>query len=330
MTEVWVLVGFHVLIGAVLAFDLGFRPRGRSVRLIEAATWSGVWVLLALGFAAAIWQFWPIWQPAHPDLGRIKALEFPTGYLIEKALSIDNLFVFLVVFRYFGVPAPLQRTVLLWGILGALVLRAGLIVAGAVLLTRFFWMNYVFGAFLMYSACQLARTTEEATDPSRNVVLRVARRFLPVTPGYHASRFLVRQDGRWFATPLLLVLLVVETTDVLFALDSIPAVFGITRDVFIVYTSNVFAILGLRALYFLLARFLEMFHDLGIGLAVVLAFVGLKMMVEQAAGPSLAAHGWNDQVRTLTSLGVIAGILTIAVLTSLIRGPRPPAPNSDR
>src|SRR5579884_632182 len=268
MAELWVLVGFHVLIGAVLALDLGFRPHARVISRTEAAAWSAVWVALALAFAGAIWQFWPAWRPDQPDQGRIKALEFLTGYLVEKALSVDNLFVFLVVFRYFAVPADLQRKVLTWGILGALVLRASLILAGAALLTLFFWMNYVFGAFLIYTAYKLARAGEHDMDPSRNVVLRLARRFFPVTDDYGSGRFFVRSAGRWLVTPLFLVLLVVETTDLLFAVDSIPAIFGITHDVFIVYTSNIFAILGLRALYFLLAGLLDMFRYLDVGLAV--------------------------------------------------------------
>src|SRR5439155_2554469 len=231
-------------------------------------------------FAAGIWRFWDDWRPGEAGQGSVKALEFVTGYLIEESLSVDNLFVFLVIFRYFAVPPHLQHRVLFWGILGALVMRATMILAGAALLNAFHWMIYVFGVFLLYTAFKLFRSVEEEIDPGRNPLLRLAQRVLPVESSYDSPTFWVKREGRWYATPLPLVVLVVESTDVVFALDSIPAIFGITKDTFIVYTSNIFAILGLRSLFFLLAGFLGMFRYLSVGLAAVLAFVGLKMILE--------------------------------------------------
>jgi tellurite resistance protein TerC len=318
-----VLVGFHVFVLAMLALDLGvFQRHAHAVTFKEAAVWSAVWVGLALAFATGIWQFWHLWEPEQPDRGPAKAVEFLTGYLVEKSLSVDNLFVFLVIFRYFGVPAHLQHRVLLWGILGALILRATLILVGAALLAAFHWMTFVFGAFLIYTGYKLLRSVEEEIDPERNLFLRLARRFLPVVEGYDSSRFWVRHGGRWHATPLPLVLLVVETTDVVFALDSIPAVFGITRDPFIVYTSNIFAILGLRALYFLLANFLGRFRYLNVGLAAVMVFVGLKMLLEEPCRPYLAGLGIGEAELIFISLGVIAIILSAAVAASVLIKPR--------
>jgi tellurite resistance protein TerC len=321
--EFLVLVGFHVFVFAMLALDLGvFQRTAHAVGMREAAIWSVAWIALAMLFAAGIWQFWGDWHPDQADQGGVKAVEFVTGYVIEKALSVDNLFVFLVIFRYFAVPPPLQHRVLYWGILGALLMRATLILAGAALLKRFDWMIYAFGAFLLYTAYKMLRSSvNEDLDPGRNPLLRVARRFLPVVSDYDSDRFWVRRDGRWFATPLPLVLLVVESTDVVFALDSIPAIFAITKDTFIVYTSNIFAILGLRALFFLLAGFLGMFRFLSTGLAVVLAFVGLKMIVEEPLHPYLEQAGIGRNTLILISLGVVAGILTVAVIASIVVGP---------
>jgi tellurite resistance protein TerC len=290
----------------------------------EAAAWSAVWVALAMLFALGIWQFWDQWHPGQHDQGSVKAIEFVTGYLIEKSLSVDNLFVFLVIFRYFAVPAHMQHRVLYWGILGALIMRATLILAGAALLHTFHWMIYVFGAFLLYTAFKMLRSVEEEIDPGRNPLLRLARRFFPVIHTYDTPHFWVKRDGRWHATPLPLVLLVVESTDVVFAVDSIPAIFAITQDTFIVYTSNIFAILGLRALYFLLAGFLGMFRYLSVGLALVLAFVGLKMIVEEPLRPYLLGQGIGKQTSILISLGVVASILTVSVIASVIAGRREP------
>jgi tellurite resistance protein TerC len=326
--ELWILVGFHIFVILMLAIDLGvFQRKAHAVSMREAAIWSTVWVALAVAFGIGIWQYWHLWHPAAaPDEGEQKAIEYFTGYLVEKSLSVDNLFVFLVIFRYFAVPPHLQHRVLFWGIIGALVMRATLILIGWQLLENFHWMVYVFGGFLIYTGYKLLKSVEENIDPGRNPVLRLARRFLPVIDNYDSPRFWVKRDGRWYATPLPLVLLVVETTDVVFAIDSIPAIFGITSDPFIVYTSNIFAILGLRALYFLLANFLGMFRYLNIGLALVLAFVGVKMIAE---GPLhdygyLDAWGVGKRELILFSLAVIATILTVSVVASLIVGPAKP------
>jgi tellurite resistance protein TerC len=325
--EFAVLVGFHVFILAMLALDLGvFQRQARAVSMKAAAVWSTVWIALALAFAAGIWKFWHLWNPQSPGQGSAKAVEFLTGYLVEKALSVDNLFVFLVIFRYFAVPAHLQRRVLNWGILGALIMRAALILIGATLLAAFHWMIYLFGAFLLYTGYRLCRSAGKKIDPERNLFLRLARRFWPVVDSYESNRFWVRHEGRWHATPLPLVLLVVETTDVVFALDSIPAIFGITRDAFIVYTSNIFAILGLRSLYFLLANLLGMFRYLHIGLALVLVFVGLKMLLEEPCRSYLEAHGIGEGNLIFISLGVIAAILSAAVMASVLIKPKAPLP----
>ena len=315
---------FHVVIVVMLALDLGvFQKRAHVVSLREAVAWSIVWIALSLAFAAGIWRYWGDWHPDEASKGPDRAIEFLTGYLIEKSLSVDNLFVFLVIFRYFAVPPKYQHRVLAWGIIGALVLRAGMIVAGAVLLAWFHWMIYVFGVFLLYTAYKLARTSEEEIDPSRNRVLRLLRRVFPVVEDYDEPHFWLRRNGRLCVTPLLVVLVVIESTDVVFALDSIPAIFAVTRDPFIVYTSNIFAILGLRALFFLLAGFLGMFRYLHFGLAAVLGFVGVKMLVEEPLRPTFEAYGIGDRQLILISLGVIAIILGAAVVASLLAGPKP-------
>ena len=325
--EVQVLIGFHLFILLMLALDLGvFQRRAHAISIREAAMWSALWISFALLFALGIWQFWHIWrpEPEEANKGLDKSIEFLTGYLIEKSLSVDNLFVFLVIFRYFAVQPAYQHRVLQWGIVGALILRATLIVLGAALLAVFdFWMIYVFGVFLLYTAYKLASSKEEQIDPSRNRVLRLLRRFLPVAEDHDTPHFWIRRDGRLFVTPLLVVLVVVESTDVVFALDSIPAIFAVTRDVFIVYTSNVFAILGLRALYFLLAGFLGLFRYLHFGLAGVLAFVGLKMLIKEPLRPYLESHGITDRGMILISLSVVACILSVAVVVSLVAGPKP-------
>lgn len=293
---VW--VGFNLFVLGMLALDLGvFHRRAHAVTLREAGIWSAVWVALALAFNGVIYWAW----------GSDKALEFLTGYLIEKSLSVDNLFVFLMIFSYFSVPAMHQHRVLYWGIIGALIMRGIFIATGVALLNAFHWMIYVFGGFLVITGIRLMFSTDKEVEPERNPVLRIVRRLLPVTTHYHGQSFFIRVEGRTWATPLLLVLLVVETTDVVFALDSIPAIFAITRDPFIVYTSNVFAILGLRALYFLLAGVMEMFRFLQIGLAFVLTFVGCKMLVAEFY-----------PIPILFSLAVVASILAIACLASLL------------
>jgi len=328
--ELWVLVGFHVLLVAALAIDLGlFQRRAHTVSLREAALRTIAWVLLALGFALIIRNYWHVWDPDHPDRGPAKSLEFVAGYLVEQSLSVDNLFVFLVIFRYFGVPEAYRHHILIWGILGAVLLRAAFVVAGAAIVTLFHGVIYAFAFFLLYTAYKLSRPVEEDIDPARNPVLRFARRFLRLTEGYDSPRFWVRREGRWHATPMALVLLVIESTDVVFAVDSIPAVFGITRDPFIVYTSNICAVLGLRSLYFLVAGLLGLFRYLKYGLAAVLGLVGLKMLLEDP----LPALGWEGLRSILgvgevewimLSLGAITAILVGAAVASILAGPAEP------
>jgi tellurite resistance protein TerC len=293
---------FLLAVATILALDLGvFNRQAHVVRAREAA----LWTLACISFAAlfAGWLFF--------RFGARIGLEFVTGYLIEYALSVDNLFVFLVVFGYFGVPGQLQRRVLFWGIVGALVLRAAFILAGAALLALFHWAIYLFGAFLLVTGVRLLFAIESEVDPEKNPLLKLARRFLPVTPNYHGQRFLVRIDRKLYATPLFLVLVAIEATDVVFAVDSIPAIFGITQDPFLVFTSNIFAILGLRALYFLLADFMNRFHHLKYGLGLVLAFVGAKMLLS----------GWLE-VPIALSLGVVVALLGGSVAASFLFPPR--------
>ena len=292
----WIL--FNVFVVAMLVLDLGvFHRRTHTVKFREALLWSLVWAGLAAIFAVVIY-FW------H---GRTPSLEFVTGYVIELSLSVDNLFVFLLIFRYFQVPAGHQHKVLFWGILGALIMRAIFIAAGVGLIQRFHWIIYVFGAFLVYSGIKLFRQGEAEIHPEKNPVLRLFRRWVPVTKDYEGNKFFVRRTGL-LATPLLVVLVVVETTDLLFAVDSIPAILAITRDAFIVYTSNVFAILGLRSMYFALAGMMEMFRYLHYGLSVVLMFVGTKMLL---------SHYY--EVPTVVALSAVAGILLLSVAASLLR-----------
>ena len=293
---------FNVFVLGMLALDLKvFHRKAHAVSLREAFVWSVVWISLALIFNVVVYYVW----------GPEKALEFLTGYLIEKSLSVDNLFVFLVIFSYFAVPAMYHHRVLFWGILGALVMRAIFIATGAALLNAFHWMIYVFGGFLIFTAIKLLLTGDHELHPEKNPAVRVLRRIMHVTKEYHGQRFFVRKDRRLWATPLLLVLVVVETTDVIFAVDSIPAIFAITFDPFIVYTSNVFAILGLRALYFLLAGIMEMFRYLKVGLSFVLCFVGIKMTIVDLY-----------KIPIEISLGVVAGILAVAMLASVLVRPR--------
>ena len=296
----WVI--FNVFVLGVLALDLlVLHRKAHAVSLREALAWSCVWVSLALLFALGVYFF----------RGGEKALEFLTGYVIEWSLSVDNLFVFLVIFSYFGVPPIYQHRVLFWGILGALVLRAIFIATGTALLTNFHWMIYVFGGFLIFTGIKLLFAGEEKIDPEKNPAVRLVRRFMNVTPDYHGQQFFIRKDGRLWATPLLLVLIVVETTDVIFAVDSIPAIFAITLDPFIVYTSNVFAILGLRALFFLLAGVMDMFRFLKVGLSFVLCFVGIKMVIVDFY-----------KIPIGISLGVVVGILGISILASIFVRPK--------
>jgi tellurite resistance protein TerC len=297
-------LGFLALVGAMLALDLGvFHRREHEISAREAVTWSLVWIALAALFGVVLlFRF-----------GSERALEYATGYLIEKALAVDNIFVFVVVFSTFSVPARYQHRVLFWGVTGALFMRALFILAGGMLLARFHFTLYVFGALLVLTGVRLLRQGPSDPDPSRNPVFRALRRVLPVTAEYHGKHFFAREDGRWRATPLLLALVALEITDVIFALDSIPAIFAVTRDPFIVFTSNIFAILGLRSLYFLLARVIHRFRHLKVGLALVLVFVGGKMLLADVV-----------EVPVLVSLGVIALVIGGAVLTSLLAERRRP------
>jgi tellurite resistance protein TerC len=291
----WIV--FNLFILAMLALDLGvFTRRAHTIRFREALAWSSVWVALAAAFAVLIY-FW------H---GRPAALEFVTGYVIELSLSVDNLFVFLVIFRYFQVASEQQHRVLVYGILGALIMRGLFILAGVGLIQRFHWIVYVFGALLVSSGIKLFRQGDQKIDPGKNPILRLFRRALPVTKDYVGGKFFVSRDGL-YATPLFVVLLVVETTDVLFAVDSIPAVLAITLNVFIVYTSNVFAILGLRSMYFALAGMMEIFHFLHYGLSMVLIFVGAKMLL---------SHYYP--IPTTVALSVVVTVLGISVAASLL------------
>jgi len=301
--SLWLWAGFNVFILAMLALDLGvFHRRTHAVSFKESLTWTAVWVALALVFNAGVWHF------AGPQ----KGLEFFTGYLIEKSLSVDNVFVFALLFSYFAVPAQYQHKVLFWGILGALIMRAIMIVAGAALIAKFSWIIYVFGAFLILTGIKMIVKRAEEIHPERNPVVRWFKKLMPVTPDYQGDKFFVRENGIRMATPLFVVLLLVEVSDVIFAVDSIPAIFAVTKDPFIVYTSNVFAILGLRSLYFALAGGMDKFHYLKIGLGVVLTFVGVKML--------LAHTAWK--IDTLLSLGVIVLILTVSIVWSRLR-PKP-------
>jgi tellurite resistance protein TerC len=295
---------FLLLVLVLLAVDLGvIHRRVRRIGIREAIVWSVVWTLVALAFN--------LWLAAR--FGHRAGVEFLAGYVIERSLSFDNIFVFIVVLNYFCVPDFLQHRVLFWGILGALVSRGVFIALGAALLARFHWLIPVLGAFLVYTGIKVFRGAEVQVEPAKNPVLRLFRRFVPMTSSYHGKRFFVREAGRRLATPLLLVILVVEATDIVFAVDSIPAVFGVTQDSFIVFTSNIFAILGLRALYFLIAGLMTQFHYLGYGLGMVLAFVGAKMLLEP----------WYP-IPVEISLGVVLAILAAAVAASLLFPARDP------
>ena len=304
----WLWFGFVAFVLAMLALDLGvFHRKDHEIGAKEALTWTCVWISLAMLFNAGIY-FW---------FGSERALEFLSGYVIEKALSVDNIFVFIVVFSVFAVPARLQPRVLLWGIVSALVLRAIFVVLGAALLSRFHWLGYVFGAFLAFTGIKLLVQREVEVDPRTNPLFKLFRRLLPSVDEFHEGHFTIVKAGKRYATPLMLVLIAIETTDIVFAMDSIPAIFAVTRDPFIVFTSNIFAILGLRALYFALSGMMDKFHYLKYGLALVLMFVGAKMLV---AGVF--------KIPIWASLAIIASLLTGSVVASLLRRPpnEPPGP----
>ena len=301
-------IGFTIFVLAMLALDLGvFHRRAHAISIKEALLWSIVWMTLAFTFNAGVYSWF----------GATRGLEFLTGYLIEKALAVDNIFVFAVIFSYFAVPVAYQHRVLFWGILGALVLRAIFIVLGAALLQKFHWVIYIFGAFLILTGVKLLLQGDDEIHPERNPVFRLFKRMVRSVSEYDSGQFFLSKNGKWYATPLLLVLVSIEVTDVIFALDSIPAIFAVTSDPFIVYTSNIFAILGLRSLYFLLAGVMHKFQYLKIGLALVLAFVGTKMVLADIYKIPIAA-----------SLGVVAALITGSVILSLWRSEKNTKTNS--
>ncbi len=300
MILIWTL--FNIFVAGMLALDLGiFHRRNQTLRLRQALAWSALWIALAAVFVALLY----VWQ------GHQAALEFSTGYVIELSLSADNLFIFLLIFRYFRLPEPEQYRVLFWGIIGAIAMRAAFIFAGVGLIRKFHWVIYLFGLLLVYSGVGLLFHRGAQVDPEKNPVLRMFRRLIPVTDDYVGGKFFVRRE-RLYATPLLLVLLVIETTDVIFAVDSIPAVLAITLNTFIVYTSNIFAILGLRSLFFALSSLMDMFKYLHYGISCVLVFVGFKMLV---------LHYYA--IRTDVSLAVIGGILLITIVASALHRKQP-------
>jgi tellurite resistance protein TerC len=302
MTDTLWWVVFNVFVVAMLALDLGVIHRSaKALGVRQALVWSAIWIGLAASFAGLL----------YGTQGRTAALEFSTGYVIELSLSVDNLFIFLLIFRYFRLPEEQQYRVLFWGIIGAIVMRAAFIFAGVGLIRRFHWIIYGFGLLLLYSGIRLLFQHGGEVNPEKNPLLRLLRKFMPVTPDYVGNKFFVRGE-RLYATPLLLVLIVVETTDVIFAVDSIPAVLSITLNTFIVYTSNIFAILGLRSLFFALSALMDIFEYLHYGIACVLAFVGAKMML---------SHIYP--IRTEISLGIIAGILLVTIVASALHRNQP-------
>ncbi|UOX92706.1 TerC family protein [Amycolatopsis sp. FBCC-B4732] len=294
----WAWLAVLGVILAMLAVDLAAHRRAHVVGVREALAWSGVWVTLGLAFGAVVWWVW----------GAEFAGQYFAGYVIEKSLAVDNVFVFAIIFGYFAVPREHQHRILFYGVLGALVFRAVFIAAGSALIASFAWILYVFGAFLVVTGVRMALHREQEVDYERNIVLRAFRRIVPTTDRRHGARFLVREGGRWVATPLLAVLVLIEVVDVVFAVDSIPAIFAVTQEPFLVFTSNAFAVLGLRAMYFLLADVMHRFVYLKIGLALVLVWVGVKMLLLDV---------WK--IPTALSLGVVAAILATAVGASLLR-----------
>jgi len=299
----WVL--FTLLILTMLALDQGiFHRKSHVISMKEALLWTVIWISFGLLFGAGVFYY----------KGNEAGMQYLAGYIIEKSLSVDNIFVFILIFSSFRVPAAYQHRVLFWGILGALLMRGIFIGLGAALIERFSWILYLFGAFLVYTGIKIFLTRDdESGDPSDNAVVRLFRKFARITPTYEKNHMFVKRDGKWWATPLMLVLVIVETSDLIFAVDSIPAIFAVTTDPFIVYTSNVFAILGLRSLYFLLAGSMDKFHYLKVGLAVVLVFVGVKMLI------SGVYH-----IPVVASLLVICGVLVASIVASLIYARRVP------
>jgi tellurite resistance protein TerC len=297
-TNIWFWIGFNAFVLAMLALDLGvFHRKAHVIKPKEAMAWVGVWVALAMLFAAGLWFF----KDAH------HALTFVTGYVIEESLSVDNIFVIVLIFSYFRVPEKYQHRVLFWGIVGALLMRGLFIGLGSLLLARFHWIIYIFGGMLIITGIRMAFKADDQFEGEQNPIVRVAKRLLPFSHEYDGQRFFTIANGKRLATPLLLVLVLVEFTDLMFAIDSIPAIFAVTTNPFIVFTSNIFAILGLRSMYFLLAAVVHRFHLLKYGLAVILVFVGAKMLLDDVL-----------HVNILVSLGVILGVLGSTIAASLI------------
>ena len=303
----WMWLAFIIFVLIMLAVDL-FMLGGKAVHKVsfkEALSWSIVWVSLALLFNAGLW--WYLDVEVGREIANAKALEFFTGYLIEKSLAVDNIFVFLMIFTYFAVPVEYQRRVLLYGVLGAIVMRAGLILAGSALITQFHWVLYLFGAFLLVTGIKMFYFADKESDLEQNPLLRWMRGHMKVTNEYHEEKFFVMKEGVRYATPLFLVLVLIEFSDLVFAVDSIPAIFAVTTDPFIVFTSNIFAIMGLRAMYFLLADVADRFHLLKYGLALVLVFIGTKMLIVDLY-----------KIPVLLALGVVATIIVVSVILSLV------------
>lgn len=297
--SLYVWAGFIVFVVLMLALDLGvFHKKAHEVKLKEAILWSVFWISLALIFNVGLY----IWD------GHEQGMAFLTGYVIEKSLSVDNLFVFLLIFTYFGVPKKYQHEVLFWGVLGAIIMRAIFIFAGIALIERFHIMIYLFGAFLIFTGVKMAFEKEKKIEPEKNILLRLFRKFFPVTKEYREGKFFVKENGKLYATPLFVVLLVIETSDLVFAVDSIPAIIAVTRDSFIVFTSNIFAILGLRALYFALAQVVDKFYYLQAALSVILTYVGVKMVIADLY-----------KIPTTISLLVILSVLALSIVASILK-----------
>jgi tellurite resistance protein TerC len=329
----WLYAAFVAGVLLLLTLDLGvFRREAREMTFRESLAWCAVWVSLALTFCVGLYAYVRWWLPQDPRVAALPgcdaadaawqlALEFLTGYVVEYSLSVDNIFVFVLVLRYFAVPAAYQYRVLFYGILGALVFRAIFIALGAVLL-QFHWVVWLFGAFLVVTGVRMAFSAEDSVEPDRNVVIRLIRRWLRVTPGFRGQRFVVHEGGRLWATPMLVALLCLEATDIVFAIDSVPAIFALTREPFIVFTSNIFAILGLRSMYFMLGGAVDRFHLLRYGLATVLVFVGCKM--------TWLDWAYGGKFPIVWSLAIIAVVLAGSVIASLLYHPRPAGPRKPR
>src|SRR5664279_3801114 len=299
-TSIYFWIGFHVFVFIMLALDLGvFHKHTHKIPVKEAIMWSCMWIFLALLFDLFIYL--------DKDFGKIKALEFLTGYVIEYSLSVDNIFVFILIFSFFAVKKQYQHKILFWGILGALIMRGIFIFAGVALINRFEWIVVIFGGFLLFSGIKMLFQKENVVDPDRNPVIKFFRRILPVTKSLHGDRLLIKENSKLFATPLFLVLVIIESSDLIFAVDSIPAILAISKSTFIVYTSNIFAILGLRSLYFAIAGVMGYFRYLKVGLSFVLIFVGLKML----------SSFFHFDISILLSLGIVVSILTVSILASV-------------